>query len=135
MRLEVVASVASLADAEYQQRVWIDREWPSEGYYDDAANSIEWLDENTRAFDDPEGLVGIMLFADEVLPMSLLAVRVRAILDDLGIVDSATFMADPRWPAVMEVAGRLRALMEHNGGYPVPDLGLAPVRRTEPNGP
>lgn len=135
MRLQIAASVARLADSEYQRRVWVGEEWPSAGFYDDAANSIEWLDENTLAFDDPEGLVGQMLFPDEVLLMSLLAVRVRAILDDLGIVDSATYLSDPRWPAVLEVAGRLRAIMERNGGYPLPEHGLAPVRRSEPERP
>ncbi|MBX9245518.1 hypothetical protein ICW40_11965 [Actinotalea ferrariae] len=133
MRLQIVSSVAALSDVEYQRRVWVNREWPVEEHYDDAQQSIEWLLENTQALEEPESLVGIMLFPDEVLPMSALAARLVPLVEDIGMVESTVFIADPRWAGVVEAAARVRAAMERNGGFPLPPRGLAPVPPTRPS--
>ncbi|MBX9244022.1 hypothetical protein ICW40_04265 [Actinotalea ferrariae] len=132
MRLEIATAVASLSDLEYQQRVWVGKEWPVEEYYDNVERTIQWLCEETPALGEPETLVGSMLFAEEVLPMSALAAQLAPIIEDLGAAPDEAYLNDPRWPGVVAAAARMRELLEKNGGFPMPARGLAPLPPAQP---
>ncbi|MBX9244023.1 hypothetical protein ICW40_04270 [Actinotalea ferrariae] len=75
-----------------------------------------------------------VVFPDEVLPMTALAAHLIPVVEDVGMVESAVYIADPRWEGVVDAATRVRAAMERNGGFPMPARGLAPVPPTPPAG-
>ncbi len=104
MRAEVVRSVEALADPEYQQRVWIKREYPSTPYYDDLDMNIHTLFDDTEVLGDAQGAVGTILHPDEVHSFTMLFEAFNPLIDDLGDASDDAYLAHPRWPLVVERA-------------------------------
>ncbi|AZQ71325.1 MULTISPECIES: SCO4402 family protein [Streptomyces] len=105
MRAEVISAVRALSDREYQQRVWIDRQYPSPGYYDDFTLNVNVLDD-AAVLDDPNSAVGFTLASDEeARAMADLAVSINEVLAAVGSEspDSA-FLGSPLWGDVLDAA-------------------------------
>lgn len=111
MRAEVVAAVAVLADPVYQQRVWVERIYPNDGFYDDLTQNVHVLFDDTEVLPDPVTRVGSVLRDAEVGPPSELAAAFEPVLDDRGDVEDAAYLADPRWPGVVAAARRASAAL------------------------
>ncbi|MCN9243085.1 hypothetical protein NGF19_20160 [Streptomyces sp. RY43-2] len=106
MRRNVISAVRALADAEYQRRVWIERIYPREGYYDDFTLNLNILYDDTLVLDDPASTLGTVLRSEgEVSAMEALASAVDALLqrEGDGRMD-ADYMASPLWDAVLRSA-------------------------------
>lgn len=104
MRNEVMGAVEALADPEYQHRVWIRREYPQDGYYDDLSHRVNILFDDTMVLPSPEGGVGSVIYADEVQPLAALGSVLGPLIADLGDVPDMEYLADARWRAVVEAA-------------------------------
>lgn len=106
MRAEVIASVRALADPAYQQRVWIDREYPHADYFDDLTLTVNILYDDTTVLDDPQAALGLTLASEaEVEAMSRLADALTHALDEVGRDQpDERFLASPAWPAVVDAA-------------------------------
>ncbi|MFJ7334387.1 hypothetical protein ACIQUU_14180 [Streptomyces sp. NPDC101116] len=106
MRAEIIASVRALADPVYQQRVWVDREYPSADYYDDLTLTVNILYDDTTVLADPRTALGRTLAGGaEVEAMSRLAGELTRALDEVGRDEpDEGFLASPAWPSVVDAA-------------------------------
>ncbi len=105
MREEVVSAVRALADSEYQQRVWIDRNYPSPDYFDDFTLNVNILGD-AAILDDPYAVIGYTLASErEAQAMKGLSDQLNRIIEVVGSdsPDSA-FLASPLWEGVIEAA-------------------------------
>ncbi|MEU7180408.1 SCO4402 family protein [Streptomyces celluloflavus] len=105
MRERVASAVRHLADPQYQQRVWIRREYPHSEYYDDFTLTFNTLDD-TAVLVDPHAAIGITLSSvTEADAMQQLAERLDEILDAVGGTSpDSDFLASPLWSGVVDAA-------------------------------
>ena len=106
MRRNVISAVRALADGEYQRRVWSERIYPNEGYYDDFTLNLNILYDDTLVLDDPVSTLGTVLRSeDEVWAMEELGSAIDEVLrlegDGKADVD---YLASPAWGAVLRSA-------------------------------
>ncbi|MFH8753746.1 hypothetical protein ACH4GK_41465 [Streptomyces rimosus] len=105
MRERVISAVRHLSDTQYQRKVWLNRDYPHAGYYDDFTLTFNSL-QDTAVLDDTVAAIGITLTsAAEAAAMQHLADQLEEILDTVGgqAPDSA-FLASPLWNRVVDAA-------------------------------
>jgi hypothetical protein len=118
MRRDVMSSLAGLSDVEYQQRVWIRREYPQPGYYDDLRANIALLYDDREVLPSPADSIGsILLPGDEIPRLAALAVVLDDLIDSHESIVDSVFMADPRWNDVLRLSALALAAMVLTGGY------------------
>lgn len=105
MRNNVVASLESLSDFEYQRTQWLDPK-----VFDNLDLTINILYDDFEILPNPESKVGIVIRQVEVQPLRDLDSRLGPMIDDLGDVGDEVYLRDPRWPAVVEAAKRALAV-------------------------
>jgi hypothetical protein len=113
MRGNAVSAVRALADETYQRRVWIDRDYPEDGYYDDFAMNLHILFDDTLVLEDPAAMLGMVLKSrEEVDVMAALADALNALLDSEGSERTdAEYVVSPLWGAVVRAAGAAYGLL------------------------
>ena len=115
LRAQVRQAVSSLADPAHQQRVWIERTYPTPTYYDDLSANVSTLFDDVEVLPDPGPAVGTVLHPDEVEPLRALGGVLEPLVDELHGADDATYLADARWPAVVAAAAAALAVLDANG--------------------
>ncbi|UNO42983.1 hypothetical protein [Streptomyces sp. MST-110588] len=105
MRERVIFAVRHLADQQYQQKIWMEQQYPHPDYYDDFSLTLNSLDD-TAVLDDPVAAIGITLScADEAEAMRRLADRLDEIINTVGGQSpDSHFLASPLWSGVIEAA-------------------------------
>ncbi|WP_194166551.1 SCO4402 family protein [Mycolicibacterium sp. P9-22] len=82
MRQQTVTALTALADRDYPQRVWIDREYPREGFYDDLTLNVNTLYD--MVLPDPQARLGVVLLSEsEVALLTALEQVLGPLVDDL----------------------------------------------------
>ncbi|GGI76806.1 hypothetical protein GCM10011581_12400 [Saccharopolyspora subtropica] len=114
MRAEVVLAVKSLADPDYQQRVWIRHEYPHEGFYDDFTQNVHILFDDTCVLPEPHQRVGSVLFPNEVDVMKALGDVLDPLIDELGDASDAQYLAHPQWTEVVHRASNAYQVLHAN---------------------
>lgn len=103
MRQEVIEQLGALADRDYQQRVWIERIYPHDKFYDDLTMTINILYD--IALPDPERWMGAVLMSKrEVDELAGLEEVLGPLIDDLRNASDQTYISDPRWSEVVSAA-------------------------------
>jgi hypothetical protein len=103
MRREVVNALTSLSDPAYQRRVWIGRDYPREGFFDDLTLTVNVLYD--MVLPDPGARLGTVLTDDrEVDTLALLERVLGPLIADLGDAPDARYLSDPRWGDVVDAA-------------------------------
>ncbi len=120
MRREVALAVEHLADPEYQQRVWVERTYPSPNYYDDLNMTLHTLYDDTGIASDVQGEIGATLLNER--EAGLVQEVVRALDDVLAEVgdrapDGAILGSDG-WPRVVAAAREAWREMSSPPGSP-----------------
>ncbi|MEU4205818.1 hypothetical protein AB0B15_40545 [Streptomyces sp. NPDC045456] len=105
MRERVISAVRRLSDPQYQQKVWINKEYPHAGYYDDFTLTYNSL-QDTAVLDDTTAAIGITLASSaEAVAMQHLADHLDDILDTVGgQAPDSVFLTSPLWGSVVEAA-------------------------------
>ncbi len=116
MRAEAVGAVRALSDRAYQDRVWIRRELPTPTFMDGLDLNVHILFDDTRVLPDPTPVVGVVIHADEVESLQALGDVLALLIDDLGDVPDADYLADPRWAQVVDAAVAALAAMSPRAG-------------------
>ncbi|MER7182680.1 hypothetical protein ABT404_24920 [Streptomyces hyaluromycini] len=115
MRQNVISAVRALSDKAYQMRVWIGRDYPGEGYFDDFAMNLSILYDDTLVLDDPVASLGTVLASrQEAAALAGLGSALDELLGREGTGRSdAEYVASPLWGAVVESAAvAYRIMME-----------------------
>ncbi len=86
--------------------------WSKPDFYDELDLEVHVLFNDVDVCVDPEAWVGYVLRPEEVEPLRTLGTLFGALIDDLGDVPDATYLADPRWPEVVVAAGTALAATE-----------------------
>ncbi|MFG2971345.1 hypothetical protein ACGFZS_49595 [Streptomyces sp. NPDC048288] len=97
MRENILSAVRALSDAEYQERVWIRREYPRVGYFDDFTLNLNIIFDGTLVLEDPALALGkILRPQEEVTVMMDLVERIDLVLKAEGPDRSdAEYMRSP----------------------------------------
>ncbi|OIJ97375.1 hypothetical protein BIV23_31220 [Streptomyces monashensis] len=113
MREQIISAVQALSDPDHQRRVWIERQYPHPGYFDDLTMNIHILYDDTAVLDDPSAAIGTTLRdASEARTIQCLADRLDEILDALEPeADEAAYLGHPLWPGVVEAAAQAHAAL------------------------
>ena len=113
MRQQTVTALTALADRDYQQRVWIDREYPREGFYDDLTLNVNTLYD--MVLPDPRSRLGVVLLSEsEVARLDELEQLLGPLIDDLGDTYDQQYLSDPRWSEVVAAAASALSAMKAN---------------------
>lgn len=106
MRNQVIEVLRALSDPEYQQRVWVDRKYPHENFYDDLTHNVNVLCDDTRVAEAPYDQIGITLNDSvEAESIEVLAAQLTRILDSAGPDESdASIISRPEWNGVVVAA-------------------------------
>lgn len=113
MRANVIDAVKSLADEEYQWRVWVDKKYPTVGYYDDFWVNVNLLFDDSLVLENPRDSLGAVLInQSEVAAMEDLAKSVLDFLESQGRDKSdAEYVSSPEWSVVVSSARRAYATL------------------------
>ena len=114
MRDQLIASLLSLSDLEGQTSRWGHHE---EGvdYYDDLTLNVHVLYDDCEVLPDPASSVGTVLYEEEVDALAGVQAALGPMLDDLQDSPDDVYLADPRWPAVVEAAKAALDAMRRGG--------------------
>jgi hypothetical protein len=118
MRREVLRSLASLSDVDYQRRVWIERVYPHGDFFDDFSQCLNTLYDDSLVLPEPGERVGHVLVDGEEIS------RLRdlgRVLDQLISVhddeSDESYLTDPAWSEVVTLSGLALAAMVRAWGF------------------
>ncbi|MFE1592253.1 hypothetical protein [Nocardia sp. NPDC058705] len=115
MRATVLSALEALADPEYQQRVWLERRFPQERFYDDLDENIHALYDDCVVLPDPRDRIGTILIDDEEAAALVNLGRVLTpLIDDLGDASDSVYVGDARWSSVVAAARAAFAALARN---------------------
>ncbi|WP_216916046.1 SCO4402 family protein [Nocardia noduli] len=115
MRMYVEHALESLADPVYQRRVWIERQFPHEGFYDDLDLSIHILYDDCVVCPDPRSTIGAVLVDGPEVDRLIELDRVLGpMIERLGNVGDSEYLDDPQWPLVIAAARAALAAMRES---------------------
>lgn len=106
MRAEILNALKALCDPERQRKEWVGR-----GYLD---LYVHILYDDTMVIPNPEMSISSFLCESEVPAFQALDAILGPMIDDLGDASDQVYLADPRWPAVIQAAADALAAMEVN---------------------
>ena len=61
LRAKLLESLRSLADREYQQRVWVNHNYPHGVLYDSFDEAVHFLFDDTILAENPDAAIGVIL--------------------------------------------------------------------------
>ncbi len=61
MRAELLETLRSLADREYQQRAWVDHNYPPGVLYDSFDEAVHFLFDDTILAENPNASIGVIV--------------------------------------------------------------------------
>ena len=122
MRREVIACLESLADPEHQQRIWIERRYPHESYFDDLAQCVNVLDDIVPASRLEASIGTVLVSESEVRCVAAYHQALDLVFarHDRNDAD-AVFLADSGWPAVVDAAHLALTELLVNGRFDTSD--------------
>lgn len=118
MRREVMRALAAFSDRDYQERVWVQRNYPEPNFYDDLTQNVHILYDDSQVLPDPESrLRWVLLDGDELDRLRALDSVLGPMIDELGEAPDAAYLRDSRWPSVVSTASRALSAMVLAGSF------------------
>lgn len=101
MRRELVSTLESLSDVDYQKKVW--GNYLNDGRYDDFDLSIHFIYDDTKLSDDPNLTVGLFLYSEEeAKTMREVVSSLDALFDQYGLkLSDQEYICKPEWSRVL----------------------------------
>lgn len=106
MRDELLETLRSLADREYQQKAWVDHNYPSDILYDSFDEAVHFLYDDTVLAENPDAAIGVII-EDEKEARSIEAVctAIEQVFDVLGKdVSDEKYIRSSEWEGVVKAA-------------------------------
>lgn len=111
-RWQVMDAVASLSDPDYQERIWIRREYPHPNFYDSFDQVVHTLFDDWTVLPDPRAAVGaILVDGPEVPRLADLGATLSRLIDRLGDVPDEHYLNHDDWQTVLTEAALALAAM------------------------
>lgn len=113
MRANVIDALRSLADRAHQESSWgVYNE--ETGRYEDLSLCVNIL-YDCQVLPRPAVAVGSVLVASELGALRRLSDQLDPLVEELGAAPDAVYLADFRWPRVIEASGEALAAMNGDG--------------------
>lgn len=118
MRQQLVRTVATLADLEYQQRVWIRHEMPPGVDVDSFDQAVHFIYDDTCLGDDPSEAIGWYVRDEEE------ATAIRRLVAELDVLfnlmgtsaPDAEYIESKQWPEIVREAKSLHEVLKKKQG-------------------
>lgn len=116
MRRELIEALKSLSDRDYQQRVWIDKEFPHENFYDDLTTTVNIFHDLISDDEDFGRYIGTFLASqEEAAAVEGVHQSLDATIDALGESPDGRYLSDPRWNDVVAKAAHAKSILNQTG--------------------
>jgi type III restriction enzyme len=114
MREELLETLRSLADREYQHKVWLERDYPPEIKYDCFDEVVHFLYDDTVLAENPDAAIGVIIEDEkEAGLISVVCQAIDLVFEALGTgVSDEEYIKSSEWTSVVEVASRALQAME-----------------------
>lgn len=115
MRVELLETLRSLADAEYQKKAWVNQDFPPGIEYDEFDYAVHFIYDQAGLAEDPEGTIGLFVQDQQELEM------IKAVVDALERVFQAVgmkatdeeYISCPEWSDVLKTAQKAMHVMKN----------------------
>lgn len=116
MRAELIDTLRTLADAEYQQQAWVKQQFPAGVQFDSFDLGVRLLLDDMRLTSAPQSNIGSVLQNEaELHAVQQVALAIDHLLKKLGAeLPDAAYLADPDWANVLHTAAQALSLLEQS---------------------
>ncbi len=115
IRKEIMLTLQHLSDPEYQQRVWIDRKFPTPSYYSDFLMAMHMLYDDTGLARNPYSEIGLTLKDEtEARLIQIVIEALEEVFGETGDEDFEVVRTASSWPNVIDAAATTWKAMSAN---------------------
>lgn len=117
MREELLETLRTLADAEYQRKTWLDQNFPPGTEHDCFDYAVHFIYDDTSLATDPEDTIGVFLKDEnEVQMIKAVVAALERVFDALGMkATDEEYISSREWSDVLKAASRAwQALKDDN---------------------
>ena len=114
MREELLETLRSLADREYQHKAWVENDYPSGIEYESFDEAVHFLYDDTVLAENPDAAIGVIIEDEkEARLMSAVCQAIELVFEALGTgVSDEEYIKSSEWTSVVEAASRALQAME-----------------------
>ena len=114
MREELLETLRSLADREYQHKVWLEGDYPPEIECDSFDEVVHFIYDDTVLAENPDAAIGVIIEdKKEARLISAVCQAIDLVFEALGTgVSDEEYIKSTEWTAVVEAAFRALQVME-----------------------
>ncbi|MCC3418345.1 MAG: hypothetical protein JGK24_03680 [Microcoleus sp. PH2017_29_MFU_D_A] len=114
MREELLETLRSLADREYQHKVWLENDCPPGIEYDSFDEAVHFLYDDTVLAENPDAAIGVIIEDEkEARLMEAVCQAIDLVFEVLGTEASdEEYIKSSEWTRVVEVASKALQAME-----------------------
>lgn len=114
MREELLETLRSLADREYQHKVWLEGDYPPGIECDSFDEAVHFLYDDTVLAENPDAAIGVIIEDEkEASLMSAVCQAIDLVFEVLGTeVSDEEYIKSAEWTMVVEAALKALQVME-----------------------
>jgi hypothetical protein len=114
MREELLETLRSLADREYQHKVWLENDYPPGIEYDSFDDAVHFLYDDTVLAENPDAAIGVIIENEkEARLMAAVCQAIDLVFEALGTEASdEEYITSSEWTGVVEAASKALQAME-----------------------
>lgn len=114
MREELLETLRSLADREYQHKVWLEGDYPQEIECDSFDEVVHFLYDDTVLAENPDAAIGVIIEDEkEARLISAVCQAIDLVFEALGTgVSDEEYITSSEWTMVVEAALKALQVME-----------------------
>ncbi|WP_445176740.1 SCO4402 family protein [Microcoleus sp.] len=116
MREELLETLRSLADREYQHKAWLESDYPPGIECDSFDEAVHFLYDDTVLAENPNAAIGVIIEDEkEARLMSAVCQAIDLVFEALGTgVSDEEYIKSSEWTRVVEAASRALQVMKFN---------------------
>ena len=114
MREELLETLRSLADREYQHKAWVENDYPPGIQCDSFDEAVHFLYDDTVLAENPDAAIGVIIENEkEARLISAVCQAIDLVFEALGTgVSDEEYIKSAEWTGVVEAALKALQLME-----------------------
>lgn len=106
MRAELLETLRSLANREYQRKAWVDHNYPPDVMYDSFDEAVHFLFDDTILAENPNAAIGVILEDEkEARLIAAVCTAIEQVFEALGTeISDKEYINSSEWADVVEAA-------------------------------